>query len=152
MASGRLGAVSDVQVLTGCLELGAPGLFLKVIVPQAAEQIMKKLAGSIGSESSTGLPVTHGVMLLSARCCVVCLCQGESQNGKIKLQFLKLAVVVSACLDTRMCMSLCWLFTEDAAGEVFCQDTWPPSWQDTGRLCRGAGQRWLWLSLALDLG
>lgn len=28
-------------------------------------------------------------------------------------------MVVSALLDTHMCMSLGWLFTEDAAGEVF---------------------------------
>lgn len=39
-----------------------------MIIPQAAEQIMKNLAGRIGSENSAGLPVSHGVMLVAAQC------------------------------------------------------------------------------------
>lgn len=39
---------------------------LEMIIPQAAEQIIKKLAGRIRSESSAGLPVSHGVMLVAA--------------------------------------------------------------------------------------
>lgn len=45
-----------------------PGLSPEMVVPQAAEQIMKILAGRIASESSAGLPVSHGVMLVAAGC------------------------------------------------------------------------------------
>lgn len=46
----------------------SPGLSPEMIVPQAAEQIMKNLAGRIGSEGSAGSPVSHGVMLVAAGC------------------------------------------------------------------------------------
>lgn len=42
------------------------GLFLEMIIPQAAQQIIKSLAGRIRSESSAGLPVSHSVMLVAA--------------------------------------------------------------------------------------
>lgn len=45
-----------------------PGFSPEMVVPQAAEQIMKILAGRIASERSAGLPVSHGVMLVAAGC------------------------------------------------------------------------------------
>lgn len=45
-----------------------PGLSPEMIVPQAAEQIMKNLAGRIGSEGSASLPVSHGIILVAAGC------------------------------------------------------------------------------------
>lgn len=50
------------------MEMQPLQLFLQMIIPQAAEEIMKNLAGRNGSESSAGLPVSHGVMLEAAQC------------------------------------------------------------------------------------